>query len=141
VTLSPSQEEDAAADSFSKFSSAPLRHPSLIVKLGSLNSFKSSSGKLSARWCTVNVSKFRMFSQTNRLKKSVVMGTLDRVDSVFNSESILSFPIVLHHKRKFRAPPVVLSAASAEDQQDWITVTPPPPPPFPLPSLLHSQAC
>jgi hypothetical protein len=125
ATVPPSQEEDAAADETSTFSSAPVRHPSLIVKLGSLNSFKSSSGKLSTRWCSLNINKFRMFSQNNRLKQCVAMGALDRVDSVFNSGSILSFPIVLHHKRKFRAPPVVLCATSAEDQQDWITVNPP----------------
>jgi hypothetical protein len=123
TTLPTSRDENSTIDENSDVSSGPLRHPSLMAKVGHLSVLKPSAGKLSERWCSLNVSKLRIFSRENQLKTSIIMGTLERVDSLFESLNIVvPFPIVLYRKRKHRSAPVVLSASSAEEQQDWIMV-------------------
>jgi hypothetical protein len=120
--VSPSQ--DQAAVEQLEIPSGPLRHPSLMIKFGFLSVLQASAGRFSTRWCNLNVTKFRMFSRNNTLKMSIIMGTIERVDSVFSSQSNIAFPIVLHRKRKHRSVPVVLSASNSTEQMDWITVAP-----------------
>lgn len=120
----PSPPGDMMASEESDFVSGPLRHPSLMVKGGFLDMLKISTGKLSSRWCSLNTAKFRLFSRNNHLnlKLNIIVASLERVDNHYDSQVDISFPIVLHRKRKHGSTPIVLSAPSFEDQEDWITV-------------------
>ncbi len=126
TTLPTSQVDRPTIHESLDVSSGPMRHSSLMVKDGYLSVVKPASGKFSARWCSLNVSRLRMFSRENQLKTSIIMGTLERVDSLYNNMKIVvPFPVVLYRKRKHRSAPVVLSASSVEEQQDWIMVISP----------------
>ncbi len=120
----PSPPGDMMPSEESDFVSGPLRHPSLMIKSGFLNMLKISTGKLSSRWCSLNTTKLRLFSRSNHsnLKLNVIVSTLERADNHYDSQVDISFPIVLHRKRKHGSTPIVLSAPSFEDQEDWITV-------------------
>lgn len=120
----PSPPGDVMASEESDFVSGPLRHPGLMIKSGFLNMLKISTGKLSSRWCSLNTTKLKMFSRSNhsKLKLNIIVATLERVDNHYDSQVDISFPIVLHRKRKHGSVPIVLSAPTFEDQEDWITV-------------------
>jgi hypothetical protein len=131
-TTNPMPPGDLPASEVSDFVPGPLRHPSLMIKTGFLNVLKTSTGKLSSRWCSLNVTKFRLFSRSNHsnIKSSIIMGSLERVDNHYDALANVSFPIVLYRKRKHGSIPIVLSAPSLDDQENWITVNS-------HPSLMH----
>jgi hypothetical protein len=104
----------------------PLRHPSLMLKCGVLNFKKSSSATMAPRWCSLNMFKFQIFARDQSTSLlSLLMATIERVESGHGPQSAAQFSISLHRKRKYRSAPIVVIASSPAEQQEWLAVTPP----------------
>jgi hypothetical protein len=114
---SPNDEKMSASDE-------PKRHPSLIFKVGTLKYFKTSSGKMLLRSCSINSKKFQIFSRRDQLRASLSIsaGDLTSVRNELDSPQDILFPIVLRWLHEGAQRSVILCAASAADQQEWTEV-------------------
>jgi hypothetical protein len=122
---SPLQGEDHSNTANSDVLSVPLRHSSLMVKFGVLQFKKSLNASMAPRWCSLNMFKFQIFARDqSTLLLCVLMATIERVESCFDSQSASHFPMLVHRKRKYRSVPLELIASSAEERQEWLSVIP-----------------
>ena len=121
----PGEGDEQPTSSSSNALPVPLRHPSLMVKCGVLNFKKSSTAKMAPRWCSLNMFKFQIFTRDQSTSLlSLLMATLERVESGHDPQSAAQFSVSLHRKRKYRSAPIVVIASSAGEQQEWLAVTP-----------------